>query len=253
MLVIELNRDAPLDGGTGNAQILQARKEEVVHHLVLAGCRLDKLRMRVDIFDQLIRILAHTEEIRLFLRLLYRTSAVRAVAVHQLAVCPEGLTGRAVPALVISLVDVALFVHLAEHLGDLLFVLLICCTDELIIGGVHEIPDITDHGSNLVHVCLRAHACCDCLLLDLLSVLICARHKADIIALFSLETRDRVRQYDLVGVADMRLAGCIGDRCRDIIWFLFGCFSHKLCPPHTGCRRLRAEMTAALAAPFYKT
>ena len=113
--------------------------------------------------------------------------------------------------------------------------LLIGGADEFVIGGVHQIPDVTDHGSDLVHVCLRAHACCDCLLLDLLSVLICARHKADIIALFSLETRDRVRQYDLVGVADMRLAGCIGDRCRDIIWFLFGCFSHKLCPPHTGC------------------
>ena len=44
--------------------------------------------------------------------------------------------------------------------------------------------------------------------------------EADIVALLPLKTRDAVCQYDLVGVADMRLAGCIGDRGGDIIRFL---------------------------------
>ena len=44
--------------------------------------------------------------------------------------------------------------------------------------------------------------------------------EADIVALLPLKTRDAVCQYDLVGVADMRLAGCLGDRGGDIIRFL---------------------------------
>ena len=44
--------------------------------------------------------------------------------------------------------------------------------------------------------------------------------EADIIALLSLKTRDAVCKHDLIGVADMRLAGCIGNRGGNIIRFL---------------------------------
>ena len=37
MLGIKVYRDAPVKGGSGYAQILQSRKQEVVHHLVLYG------------------------------------------------------------------------------------------------------------------------------------------------------------------------------------------------------------------------
>ena len=43
--------------------------------------------------------------------------------------------------------------------------------------------------------------------------------ETDIVALLSLKTRDAVCQYNLVGVANMRLAGCISDRGGDIIRF----------------------------------
>ena len=54
--------------------------------------------------------------------------------------------------------------------------------------------------------------------------------EVNVIALFSLVACDRVCQYDLVGVSDMRFAGCIGDRSGNVIWFLTVC-THGLIPP----------------------
>ncbi len=43
VLRIKVYRDSPAEGGSGYTEILQSRKEEVVHHLVLSGNRLDEL------------------------------------------------------------------------------------------------------------------------------------------------------------------------------------------------------------------
>ena len=137
MLRVKVHRNSPLEGGTGHAEILQARKQEIVHHLVFPGNRLYKFRMLVDVVDQPIRVLTHTEEIRLFLGRLHLAAAVRALAVHQLGRGPEGLAGRAVQALVGSLVNVALLVKLLENLLYLLLVIIVRGADELVIGSVH--------------------------------------------------------------------------------------------------------------------
>ena len=82
VLRIEGNRNSPGKGGSGYAQILQSRKQEVVHHLILSGYRLDELRMLVDIRDQAVCVFAHSEEVCFFLCRLHFTSAVRALAVY---------------------------------------------------------------------------------------------------------------------------------------------------------------------------
>ena len=82
MLRIKGYRNAPGKGGSGYAQILQSWKQEVVHHLIFPGYRLNKLRMLINISNQAIRILAHFEEIRLFLCRLNLPAAVRALAVY---------------------------------------------------------------------------------------------------------------------------------------------------------------------------
>ena len=110
VLRIKADRDSPLKGGSGYAEILKSRKQEVVHHLVLSGYRLDKLRMLVDVFDELRSIFTHTEEICLFLCRLYRTSAVRAFSVNHLGRSPEGFTRCAVKSLIMSFVDIALII-----------------------------------------------------------------------------------------------------------------------------------------------
>ena len=84
MSVIEIHRDPPLEGGSGYTQILQSRKQEIVHHLVLTGNRLNEFRMGSDMLNQAVCIFAHLEEIRLFLGRLHLSSAVRTFPVHKL-------------------------------------------------------------------------------------------------------------------------------------------------------------------------
>ena len=215
------DRDAPLEGGSGDAEILETRLQEVVDHLILTGYRLDELRMLVVVLHETVRILAHPEEVSLLTLLLYRASAVRALAVHELRIGPEGLTWGTVPALVLGLVDVALVVHLLEHLLYLLLVVVVGGTDELVVGGVHKIPDGLDVTCGLVNEGLRCHAGSGGLLLDLLAVLVGSGLELDVVALESLVSCDGVGQDDLICVSDMRLAGCIGNRRGDVVRFLF--------------------------------
>ena len=88
MLGIKGNRNSPAERGSGHTQVLKPGQQEIVHHLVLSGNGLDKLGMSVDVLDQLGRILAHTEEIGLLLGRFHLAAAVRALAVHQLGLCP---------------------------------------------------------------------------------------------------------------------------------------------------------------------
>ena len=174
--------------------------------------------------DQFVCIFAHAEEISLLLGRLYDTAAVRALAVHQLGLGPEGLTGSTVHSLIGSLVNISLIVETLENLLHLLLMILIRGTDELIIGNVQQITQSADHTGDLIYMFLGSDAGCLSLQFDLLSMLVSTGLEEDIIALLSLETCDAVSQYDLVVVADMGLRRCIGNRCGKIIFsFAFHC------------------------------
>ena len=219
VLRVEIHRDSPLEGGSGDAEVLQARQKEVVHHLVLAGHRLDEFRMGIDVLNQPVRILAHTEEVSLFLGRLHRSSAVRALAVHQLGLGPEGLAGSAVHALIAVLVDIALLIELLENLLHLDLVIRVRGTDKAVIGGVHQVPDPLNLRCHAVHEFLRGNAGLLGLQLDLLSVLVGTGLEPHVKSLLSLVAGDGVGQHDLIGVADVRLARGISDRRRNIIRF----------------------------------
>ena len=79
---IEVYRDSPLEGCSGYTQILKSRKQEVVHHLIFTGYRLNELWMLIDVVDQSVCVFAHLEEICFFFCRLTLTSAVRAFAVY---------------------------------------------------------------------------------------------------------------------------------------------------------------------------
>lgn len=74
--------------------------------------------MALDIFDEFGRVLAHFEEIRLFLGGLDFAPAVGALAVYELRGRPERLAGRTVQPFVFALINIALIVELAEDLLD---------------------------------------------------------------------------------------------------------------------------------------
>ncbi len=136
MLVIEIHGDAPFERGPGDAQILQTGQQEVVHHLILSGFRLDEFGMGIDILDQAVGIFAHLKEIGFLLRRLHGSAAVRALAVHELGFRKEGFARRAVQSLIIALVDIALLIELPEDLLDLHFVVMIRRADEFVIGSI---------------------------------------------------------------------------------------------------------------------
>ncbi len=155
---IEIHRNSPSEGGSGHTQILKPRKQEIIHHLIFPRYRLNKFRMCVDMLDKTIRVFAHLEEICLFLRRLYFTPAVRTFTVYKLRLRKERLAGGTIHSLIIPFVNISLLIHLLEYLLNLLLMILIRCTDEFIVGSIHQIPDPANLSSHLVHVFLRRNA-----------------------------------------------------------------------------------------------
>ena len=231
MFRVKIYRNTPAERSTGYTQILQSRKQEVVHHLVLSGYRLDELRMFVDIFDQARSVFAHLEEICFFFRRCTRTSAVRTFSVYQLRFCKEGFTRGTVHSFVVSFVDISLIVQFFENLLYLFFMICICGTDELVIGCIHQIPDSLDLCGYVVYVFLRGDACFFGFQLDLLTMLVSTSLEEYIVSLLSFEAGDTVCQYDLVGITDVGFTGCVGNRRCHIKFF----FCHYLFPP---CSRI---------------
>ena len=92
--------------------------------------------MLINIRNKLICILAHTEEVSLLLGRLYHTAAVRALAVYQLGLRPERLTGSTVHSFIGPLVNITLIIETFEYLLYLLLMILIGSTDELIIRNI---------------------------------------------------------------------------------------------------------------------
>ena len=209
--LVEADRDAPVKRRAGDAQVLQTRADEVVEHLVFAALGLDEVGMVEDILLERRGVFGHTEEVRLLRRALDLRAAVGAAAVLDLRLGKEALAGLAVIALVGALIDVALIVELFEDLLHGRHMLRVGRADELVVGDVHEVPDAADLAGDGVDVLLRGLAFLARLILDLLPVLVGAGQEIDVAALRAAEARDGVGQHGLVGVADVRHAGGIGD------------------------------------------
>ena len=227
MLVIKVYRNSPFEGCSGYTEILKPRKQEVVHHLILSGYRLNKFRMFIDVFNQSRRIFAHSEEICLLLCPCDRPSAVRALAVHQLGIRPEGLARRTVPSLIMSLVDIALLIELLENLLDLSDVIRICRADEFVVGGIHQIPDPVNLSCHVIYILLRRTSLLLGLVLNLLAVLVRTGLKIYLISLHPAESRNTVRKNDLICITDMGFPGRICNSRRNVI--ILSCmFYHSL-------------------------
>ena len=230
VLGVEVHRHAPGEAGAGDAEILQTGLDEVVHHLVDTAAGLQEVGVLQKILDT-VGILGEAEEIGLLLRILDFTAAVGALAVHQLALRPEGLAGLAVLALVGVLVDVAVVVHLLEDLLDSGFMVVVGGADEAVVGDVHELPEVLDPTGalhDIVHELLGGDPGLLGLILDLLTVLVGAGQEHDVVSLEPLVPGHGVGGHGAVGVADVETAGGVVDRRRDIKFLIF----HWVFPPN---------------------
>ena len=253
LALIEVTDSKDVDGVKA---ILQARIDEVVHHLVDAGTGQQEVGVDQQVAHA-VGVLGQAEEVSLFLSIDDRTAAVRAAAVDQLTLGPEALTGGAVLALVGALVDVAVVVHLLEDLLDGLDMVVIRCADEAVVRNIHELPQIEDAlfaADDVVDELLRGHARGLGLVLDLLAVLVGAGQEHDVIACQALVARHRVGRYGAVGVADVELVGGIVDGGRDIEFLLVHWCFPLFCPRRmkAGRNYLQSTTERAVFARFYR-
>ena len=211
VLIVKSNGDSPFERGSGNAEILKSRLEEVVDHLLFAGFGLNELGVVLDMLHQSVNVLCHLEEISLFLSLLNGSAAVGTLAVHRLRLCEEGLTGSTVPALIMSLVDISAIVKLLEYLCYRGLVIIVGGTDKVIVGRIHPVPDALYLGSHAVNVSLGSYSRLVSEIFYLLTVLVSSRAEEDVVAHLSFVTRYSVGHNYLVGITEVGLSRCIRD------------------------------------------
>ena len=146
--------------------------------------------MFINVLHQLVLILAHFEEVRLFLCLLHLASAVGAFAVHKLRVCPETFARRTVPALVIALVYIALVVESFKYLLHRFFVIIVGGSDKFVVAYVEHIGNLADLTRNFVNVLLWGNTLRFGYFLYLLTVLVCTGKEKYVLADKAVKTRD---------------------------------------------------------------
>ena len=215
---IKIYGNAPGEAGSGNAEVLETGLDEVVDHLVYAGTGLKEIGVLKKILN-LVCILGKAEEVCLFLCVLNFTAAVGALAVNQLAFGPEAFAGLAVLALIGSLIDVAVVIHLLEDFLNSGNVIIVGGSDEAIVGNVHKPPKVKNALfalNDVVNELLGGNACGSGLILDLLAVLVGTGKEHDVIAGHALIAGHCIGSYGAVGVAYMKFIGRVVNRGGDI-------------------------------------
>ena len=103
----------------------------------------------------------------------------------------------------------------------------ICCTNKVIIGTIHQIPDFTNLLRDAVHIFLWRNTCFLRLLFNFLPMFVRPGLKEYLVSFLPFKTRHSISQHNFVRISNMRLAGCIDDCSCNIIIALL---AHILIP-----------------------
>ena len=224
--IVEVHGDAPLEGSSRNAKVLQALLQEVVHHFIFTGNGLNEFGMLFDMFYQTIRILAHLEEVSFFLGRFYISTAVGALAVHQLTLRPKRFAGSTIHPYVFTLIDVALFVEFLKNLRYLSAMFGVGRTHKLIVRSAHHVPNVFDGTSHVIDKRLGRYAGCRRFFFNFLAVFVRTRLEEYVIALLALKTSNRISQNRFIGIPDMGFPGSVCNCGGDIIFLV--CHKYSL-------------------------
>ena len=148
--------------------------------------------------DQSVSILAHLKEISFLFCGLYFPATVRTFTIHKLGFCPERLAWCTVKTFIRSFIDVALIIKTLKHFLYLLLMIIICCTDKLIIRYIEVVAYTLYLTCHSVDKFLGSDAFFFCLLLDFLTMLVSTGLEKYIISVFSLVSCDGICQYYLI-------------------------------------------------------
>jgi hypothetical protein len=167
------DRNTPIEGGSGDAKVIEARFDEVVDHLRFAAFWGDEGWVFVVEFKKLVDVFSASEEIGRLLFLHYWTATFWTDMLWaNLSFSPIGLFVDAIPALIGTKVGVIVLDERRENLLNGFVVAWLGRTDEVVVGNAHGFPKAGEFDGNLIDEFLRGNAFGFGVFLDLFAVLV---------------------------------------------------------------------------------
>jgi hypothetical protein len=167
------NRDAPIEGGSGDAKIVEARFDEVVDHLRFAALWCNESWVLVIELKKLVDVFAASEEIGRLLFLHYWTATFWADVLRtDLGFSPIGLFVDAIPTFVGAKIGVIVSDKRREDLLNGFVVTWLGGTNEVVVRNAHCFPKTGELDGHLIDEFLRSNAFGFGVFLDLFAVLV---------------------------------------------------------------------------------
>jgi len=215
------NRDAPLERGARDAQVVEAGFDEA-DDLVHARLRSHEVGVALVELEEPVLELRETEEVAGLLDeldgLLVRGADVARL---ELFLGVVGLAADAVPALIVAEEQVAVVTHHAPQALHLGLVPGLGGADEVVKGARQTRPGLLEGSGSALRILGAAHPLFLSHALDLQTVLVGAGQKPRVVAAHAVVARDRVGRDRGVGGAQMRHVvdvvdgrGCVEGRHR---------------------------------------
>ena len=167
------DRDAPIEGGSGDAKIVEARFDEVVDHLRLAALWGDKGWVFVIELQKLVDVFTASEEIGRLLFLHYWTTTFWADVLRaNLSFGPIGLFVDAIPTFVGAKIGIIVFDERGKNLLNGFIVAWLGGTNEVVVRNAHGFPKTGEFDGNLIDEFLRSNTFGFGVFLNLFAVLV---------------------------------------------------------------------------------
>ncbi len=215
---VEGQFDAPGQAGlrTADAEVGEgfAKKSK---GFVAAEIGLDELRVRFDVVDQPLLVLAHAEEVVALLDHLHvGGKIVDAAPLGQILFGDERLAAHIVETVVVGGID---FPAVVEVLQDGLHdagVAGLGGADKIVVGDLQTLPEFLEAEDRFIHVLLGGNAPRGGGFLHLLAMLVGAREEPGVVAKQTVGAGQHVRQHRRVGVANVGFVVDVIDGGADV-------------------------------------
>jgi hypothetical protein len=165
--------DAPIEGGSGDAKIVEARFDEVVDHLRFAALWGNESWVLVIELKKLVDVFAASEEIGRLLFLHYWTATFWADVLRaNLGFSPIRLFVDAIPTFVGAKIGIIVFDERGKNLLNGFIVAWLGGTNEVVVRNAHCFPKTGELDGHLIDEFLRSNAFGFGVFLDLFAVLV---------------------------------------------------------------------------------
>ena len=215
--VVPRHGHAPLEPRAAQRDVAQPAPEERVRLVVAVAGGDEAGPIGVQLLERLLEGGEPEEPVVLLLDLQHDLVDRAAVAVLELGVGLEVGAARAVPALVVAGIDVAVVVNALDDLGDLLHVLAIRGADEEVVRHVERGRQLAEADRVAIPELPRGDAERLRRLGYRLAVLVGAREEEDVLAPLAHVARENVGGDRRVRVPQMRLAVHVVDGRGDVV------------------------------------